>query len=119
MSSQHQLGKEGELIAVDHLTKKGYEILETNYRFLKAEVDIIAKKKSTYIAVEVKMRSDDHFGLPQEFIKPGQIKNIVKAMDAFMQEHELQGEVRLDVIAITGTPANFRIEHLEDAFYHF
>jgi len=62
-----------EQLAVDFLIKNGYEIVERNYRFDKAEVDIIAQIKDTLAIVEVKTRSTIDFGNPQDFVKPKQI----------------------------------------------
>ena len=70
MAEHNELGKLGEELAVDFLQKNGYEILETNWVFQKAEIDIIAQKDNILVAVEVKTRSSIDFGLPQDFVKP-------------------------------------------------
>ena len=64
MAEHNELGKIGEELAVDFLTEKGYEILETNWTFQKAEVDIIAQKGNVLAIVEVKTRSSSDFGSP-------------------------------------------------------
>ncbi|WP_338731985.1 YraN family protein [Mangrovimonas cancribranchiae] len=119
MAQHNELGKKGEQLAVDFLLKKGYDIVERNYRFDKAEVDIIAQQKSTLAIVEVKTRSTVDFGNPQDFVKPKQIKNLVKAVDEYVTENGLDVEVRFDIIAIVKQKSTFEIEHLEDAFFHF
>lgn len=119
MAQHNELGKKGEKAAVDFLTKKGYQILQQNYRFEKAEVDIIAQKANTLAIVEVKTRSTSDFGNPQDFVKPKQIKNLVKAVNEYVTVNDLDVEVRFDIIAIVKTKIGFDIEHLEDAFYHF
>ena len=119
MASHNDLGKKGELLAVDFLLKKGYNIIERNYRFEKAEVDIIAKLNDTLAIIEVKTRSSTDFGNPQDFVKPKQIKNLVKAVDVYVTINELDVEVRFDIIAIVKQGKLFNIVHLEDAFYHF
>ena len=68
MAQHNQLGKKGEELAVNHLLKKGYNILERNYRFDKAEVDIIAQKKDILAVVEVKTRTSADFGNPESFV---------------------------------------------------
>lgn len=68
MAAHNDLGKLGEELAVDFLQKAGYEILETNWTFQKAEIDIIAKKDTVLAVVEVKTRSSLLFGLPQDFV---------------------------------------------------
>ncbi|GGE03986.1 UPF0102 protein [Psychroflexus salis] len=119
MAFHNELGKKGEDLATNFLLKKGFQILENNYRFLKAEVDIIALKGETLVAVEVKTRSTPEFGDPQDFLKPQQIKRLVKAVDHYVNERDLDVEVRFDVIAIIKNKMGTRIEHLEDAFLYF
>jgi len=119
MAQHNELGKEGEGLAVNLLKKKGYEILATNYRYQKAEVDIIALKDEVLVAVEVKTRSTPEFGDPQEFLKPAQIKRLVEAVDQYMNTKDLKYDVRFDFIGIIKNKLGTRTEHLEDAFLHF
>ena len=119
MATHNELGKRGEQLAVDFLLKNNYDIIERNYRFDKAEVDVIARKNDILAIVEVKTRSTTDFGNPQDFVKPKQIKNLVKAVDEYVTENDLDVEVRFDVIAIVKEKTGFEIEHLENAFYHF
>lgn len=119
MARHNELGKKGEQLAVDYLIKKGYTIVQRNYRFQKAEVDIIAKIKDTLAIVEVKTRSTTDFGNPQDFVKPKQIQRLVKAVDEYVIVNKLDVEVRFDIIAIVRQGKGYNIEHLENAFYHF
>lgn len=119
MAEHNELGKLGEEMAVEYLRKNGYEIVETNWTFQKAEIDIIAKKDSFLAIVEVKTRSSIDFGLPQDFVKPKKIQLLVKAVDAYINKKDLDVEVRFDIIAIHKEGKSFVIEHLIDAFYHF
>jgi putative endonuclease len=119
MAQHNELGTKGEELAVDFLLKSGYEIMERNYRFDKAEVDIIAQKDNTLAIIEVKTRSTIDFGNPQDFVKPKQIQRLVKAVDKYVTANNLDVEVRFDIIAIIKEGKGFKIEHLENAFYHF
>ena len=129
MAKHNELGKLGEELAVEYLKKNGYKILNTNWTFQKAEIDIIAQIENTLAIVEVKTRSSLEFGLPQDFVKPKKIQLLVKAVDAYVTEKDLDIDVRFDIIAITASvrPSvsghkegkSFAIEHLIDAFYHF
>lgn len=119
MADHNELGKLGEELAVEFLQKEGYEILETNWTFQKAEVDIIAKKENTLAIVEVKTRSSLNFGLPQDFVKPKKIQLLVKAVNEYVISKDLDLEVRFDIIAVHKEGENLTIEHLTDAFYHF
>ncbi|HQV36188.1 MAG TPA: YraN family protein [Flavobacterium sp.] len=119
MAKHNELGIKGELLAADFLQKSGYEILETNWVFQKAEIDIIAQKDTILAIVEVKTRTSADFGLPQDFVKGKKIQNLVKAVDQYMIENDLDLEVRFDIIGIVLNNHETRIEHLEDAFYYF
>lgn len=119
MAYHNQLGKIGEQLAVELLESKGYEILARNYIFQKAEVDIIAKHNDQIICIEVKTRNSDVFGDPQEFVTEGKIKNLVKAMDAFITENDILLETRFDIIAVLKNKKMEQLTHYENAFYHF
>lgn len=119
MAEHNELGKLGEELAVTYLQKNGYEILETNWTFQKAEIDIIAQKGNTLAIVEVKTRSSIDFGLPQDFVKSKKIQLLLKAVNEYVISNDLDVEVRFDIIAIHKKEKNFDIEHLEEAFYHF
>ena len=119
MAQHNELGKKGEQLAVDFLLENNYEIVERNYRFDRAEVDIIARKEAVLAIIEVKTRSTIDFGNPQDFVKPKQIQRLVKAVDDYVVENELEVEVRFDIIAIVKEKKGFSVEHLENAFFHF
>ncbi len=119
MAEHNDLGKLGEEMAVNYLQKNGYEILEKNWTFQKAEIDIIAKKENVLAVVEVKTRSSIDFGLPQDFVKPKKIQLLVKAINEYVIKKDIDAEVRFDIIAVNKELNKFNIEHLEDAFYHF
>ena len=119
MADHNDLGKLGEELAVDFLQQNGYEILETNWVFQKAEIDIIAQKVNILAVVEVKTRSSIEFGLPQDFVKPKKIQLLVKAVNEYVIANDLDVEVRFDIIAIHKDAKDFSIEHIEEAFYYF
>lgn len=120
MADHNELGKEGEQIAVDLLLQKGYKIIDRNWRFQKAEIDIIAQKESdTLVIVEVKTRSNNFIGSPEEFVTPKKIKLLVKAANEFVISRNYDVEVRFDIIAIVKNAKYQKVEHLEDAFYFF
>ncbi len=120
MSEHYHLGISGENKAVEYLLGKGYTILERNWRFGKAEIDIIARKEpGTIVIVEVKTRNNAWAGDPQEFVTEKKIKLLVQAADAYLQENELDDEVRFDIIALIINNQYEKLEHIEDAFYFF
>ncbi|MDT0553765.1 YraN family protein [Urechidicola vernalis] len=119
MAQHNELGKKGEQIAIDYLIDKGYTILDKNWRFQKAEVDVIAQKNELIIAVEVKTRTSDYFGDPQDFISKKKISLLVLAMNEYVLSKNFDNEIRFDVIAILKNKQTFKIEHIEDAFLYF
>lgn len=119
MATHNELGEKGEQLAVDYLQQKGYKILERNWRFKKAEVDIIAQKNDFLIAVEVKTRTSNYFGNPQDFVNHKKIQLLVEAINEYVISNDLDVEVRFDIIAIIQNKNTTKIEHLEDAFLHF
>ena len=119
MAEHNDLGKFGEALAVQFLQKNGYKILETNWTFQKAEVDVIALKDNILAIIEVKTRSSIDFGLPQDFVNTKKIQLLVKAVNEYVISNDLDVEVRFDIIAIHKEDKNFNLEHLKDAFYYF
>jgi putative endonuclease len=119
MAEHNELGEKGEKLAVAFLIKNDYKILEKNYCYLKAEVDIIAQKGNILAVVEVKTRSSDYFGNPQDFVSPKKIKLLLSAIHYYVTEKDIDVEVRFDIIAIILKNDTTKIEHLEDAFLHF
>ncbi|MFA7445374.1 MAG: YraN family protein [Flavobacteriaceae bacterium] len=119
MAQHNELGKKGEEVAINYLIAKGFVIRDRNWRFQKAEVDIIAQKENLLIAVEVKTRTSTDFGMPQDFVNPKKIKLLVKAMDAYITSLELDMEFRFDIIGVVPKGLEYEIEHLEDAFLYF
>jgi len=119
MAEHNELGKLGEELAVAFLQQNGYAILETNWTFQKAEIDIIALKDNILAVVEVKTRSSVEMGLPQDFVKPKKIQLLVKAVNEYVVSNELDVMVRFDIIAIHKKENDFELDHLEEAFYYF
>lgn len=117
--NHNELGKWGEQLAATYLERKKYEILERNWFFDKAEIDIIAKKEGALIIVEVKTRNSDFFGDPQGFVTPSKIKLLVKAANEYIITNDLDLETRFDIIAVLKNKTQEKLEHFENAFYHF
>ena len=95
---------------------KGYDILALNWRFKKAEIDIIAQQKETLVIVEVKTRTSIDFERPQEAVTISKQRHLVRAADAYIQENEIDLECRFDVISVLILNQKVEIEHIEDAF---
>ncbi|WKK65853.1 YraN family protein [Lutimonas zeaxanthinifaciens] len=119
MAVHNELGLAGEKIAVDFLREKGYHIRQRNWRFQKVEIDIIAQKDDLIVIVEVKTRSNRHFGNPQEFVNGQKMKFLLKAAHNYVVSRKIDKEIRFDIIAVIKSPEEFSIEHIKDAFHLF
>ncbi|WP_439480003.1 YraN family protein [Chryseobacterium aquaticum] len=120
MASHNDLGKKAEDLAAEFLIKNGYKILVRNFRYQKAEIDIIAEKENLIIITEVKARSTDAFMLPQEAVNKRKISLIVLAANHFMEEFNKNQEVRFDIISVLpNEKGKLIIEHIVDAFEAF
>ena len=119
MAQHNDFGKMAEEMAASYLEKHGYEILETNWRFKKAEIDIIARKDNTLAVVEVKARTSDRYGNPEAFVSKKKIRLLTEAADAYVRQHDLDVEVRFDIISILKNRYTEELEHIENAFYWF
>jgi len=119
MGKHNEFGKLGEAKATAFLEQQGYLILARNYRYLKAEIDIIAQKETTLAVVEVKSRTADFLVSLSETVDQKKIQLLVMATDHFVNERQLDVEVRFDIVTVLKKGANFELEHIKDAFYHF
>ncbi len=120
MAEHNEFGKLAEELAENFLVQKNYKILAKNFRYQKAEIDIIAEFENQIIIVEVKARATDAFILPQEAINKKKIRLLVSAANYFLEENNIDKETRFD--AITVLPNNsgkLEITHLENAFEAF
>lgn len=117
MSDKILKGKEAENLAANFLKQQGYEIVARNYRYQRSEIDLIVRKENWLVFVEVKMRSSDAFGYPEEFVDYRKAKNIVFGAEQYTFEHNYEGNVRYDVVAISLRNGKPEIRHFEDAFY--
>ncbi|KAA5538127.1 YraN family protein [Paenimyroides baculatum] len=118
MATHNDIGKRGEQLAKEFLETNNYVILETNYRYKKAEIDIIATKENILAIVEVKTRTSTHFGEPESFVNNKKIKLILEATNAYIMEKDLDLEVSLDIISVVIGKEN-EINHIPNAYYFF
>jgi putative endonuclease len=117
MAEHNELGTLGEEIALKHLREKGYTIRETNWRFGKDEIDIIAEKDKFLVIVEVKTRRSSVFGEPEIFVNAAKQRFLVRSTQAYIERYNVNLEARFDIISIVLNNTTKRINHIEDAFY--
>jgi putative endonuclease len=114
-----EIGFEGEQIAAKYLKRKGYKIIQKNYRCKLGEIDIIAEQNKTIIFVEVRTKHTEKLGLPQYSVNSAKMGQISKAALWYIKEKKITDQAcRFDVIAITFPSKSDepKIEHIENAF---
>ena len=117
MLSKTKKGTIGENLAVDYLEKKGYRILQRNYRFEHGEIDIVAEDGNVLVFVEVKARLSKEFGEPEDAVTPRKREKIRSTANGYLFENNIdEKECRFDVVAIDYQKNKTEIRHIEDAF---
>ena len=116
MSTNIYKGLLGEEMAVAHLLKNGYTILEKNWRSQHLEIDIIASIEKTLVIIEVKLRVNDLFGRPEEFVSKQKQRNIIKASSAYITQNDIDFETRFDIISIIKNEKETKLDHIIQAF---
>ena len=114
MTDKMKIGRAGENLAARFMAEKGWEIVHRNFRYGKAEVDLIVRKDDWLLFIEVKTRSSDDFGEPEDFVDDKKIFQIYYAAEEYIFTRDWEGHVRFDVISVKlGNPPV--VEHFEDA----
>ncbi len=115
--ARKSLGDAGEALAARHLESLGFQIIARNHRTRRGEVDLIAEKGELLVFCEVRTRSSERFGSPEETVDARKQQRVVLAARDFLARFR-GGEraVRFDVIAIVDGPRGPELRHVPDAF---
>ncbi|TGD78392.1 YraN family protein [Hymenobacter wooponensis] len=117
-ATAHILGQAGEDAALEFLLAQGYELVHRNYRYRRAEVDLIVRLgQALLVFVEVKTRTTIHYGYPEEFVTPRKQELFRRAAEQVQEDLIWTGDIRFDILALTPSSTGLRVEHFEDAFY--
>ena len=116
-----ELGALGERLAAKYLEKKGYRILERNFRCRMGEIDLIALRGSDLVFTEVKLRKDASHGEAREFVTASKQRKLLMTAEYYLSARPWAQEpqARFDVIEVyapQGTKENCTICQLENAF---
>lgn len=120
MAKAGALGAWGERLAAEYLRKKGMRLVETNFRCRFGEIDLICRDKKYLVFVEVKLRKDDRFAAPREFVDFRKQQRLRTTAEYYLSTRELDVPCRFDVVEIYAPmgleTVHPEIHHLEDAF---
>lgn len=118
MDSGNKLGREGEALAAAYLGKKGYKILERNWRSGHSEIDLIARKGDIIVFVEVKTRKNADFGFPEDRVDAAKERFLARGAHDYLENNGLDNEIRFDIISIIKAAGQVpEIYHIPDAFF--
>ena len=117
MTDKIKMGSEGEELAADFLRRKGFAVLERNYRYKHSEIDLIVSRDNWLVFIEVKTRTSIAFGYPEEFVDYNKRLKIFEGADQYMHQINWKGNVRFDIVAVNLVGSHAKILHIEDAFY--
>jgi len=118
MARHNETGKQGEAIARRYLEEQGCRILEENWRYRRAEVDLIAMEGPILLFVEVKTRSSTAFGEPEDFVTRQKEDLLAAAAHAYIDQIDHEEEIRFDIIAVLYQEGqDCQVKHLKDAFF--
>ena len=119
MTHQKRLGDWGETEARRYLETNSYVFMERNFRVPEGEIDLVMQDGDIVVFIEVKTRTSDSFGMPEESVSGAKRKRLLRAACAFLQERErIDASWRIDVVAIEASP-NWtiqRLDHYQSAF---
>lgn len=111
-------GRMGEAVALQYLEGKGHQILHTNYRVERKEVDIVSLDGDILVFTEVKTRANFDFGYPESAVDERKQEHVKFVAAAYLLDHPQYEKIRFDTIAILIQGSGVKeIVHWEDAFY--
>jgi putative endonuclease len=117
MTHHINIGRKAEEAAYSYLVKKGYKILEVNWRWRKAEIDIIAMDEDELVFIEVKSRSSYKNGSPELSISPKKRMLLIDAATRYMEKIEHEWAIRFDIISIiVQNEQIMQLDHYQDSF---
>ena len=116
MQGNHvNIGKHGENLAKDYLNCHGYQILESNYRYNRFDIDIITRKANEIQFIEVKTRKSNARGNPEDHVNSNKMDNIREVAEFYLESRSWKGDIRFDIISIL-LNKTIEIKHFKDAF---
>jgi putative endonuclease len=119
MADHNELGWKGEDAAVKFLASKGHRIIERNWTFGGYEVDIVTEHEAFIVFVEVKTRTSDEWGNPEDFVTKQRMRRMIAAANHYLILHGIDKPTRFDIVSILWNEAHYKLEHIEDAFMAF
>ncbi len=117
MSSNKTLGAKGERLAAEFLGRRGYEVIERNFRYHRGEIDLIAKAGNLIVFCEVKTRKSSAYGSGEDAVDSRKQAQIRRVAEGYIAERNLEScDFRFDVLVVEVRGKSTKIRDIEDAF---
>ena len=118
MSVSHELGRIGENIIADYITKLGYKVVERNFACNQGEIDIIAKDKEELVFIEVKTRTDISYGEASEAVTDTKKRHLINSIKYYIYKQKLENQpIRIDVAEVYIKCGKVKINYIKQAIY--
>lgn len=117
MAEHNDTGRWGELKAAEYLERKGFRIIERNWRDGHRDLDLVAIDADNLVIIEVKTRRNNDLMEPETAVDARKIRNLSHAAARYVRCKNVEMPVRFDIVTVTGTNSdNCKINHIENAF---
>nr|DAL06058.1 MAG TPA: UPF0102 protein [Caudoviricetes sp.] len=118
MYVSHELGRIGENIIADYITKLGYKVVERNFECNQGEIDIIAKDKEELVFIEVKTRTDISYGEASEAVTNTKKRHLINSIKYYIYKQKLENQpIRIDVAEVYINKGKVKVNYIKQAIY--
>ena len=116
MYVSHELGRIGENIIADYITKLGYKVVERNFECNQGEIDIIAKDKGELVFIEVKTRTDISYGEASEAVTNTKKRHLINSIKYYIYKQKLENQpIRIDVAEVYINKGKVKVNYIKQA----
>ena len=116
MYVSHELGRIGENIIADYITKLGYKVVERNFECNQGEIDIIAKDKEELVVIEVKTRTDISYGEASEAVTDTKKRHLINSIKYYIYKQKLENQpIRIDVAEVYINKGKVKVNYIKQA----
>lgn len=118
MYVSHELGRIGENIIADYITKLGYKVVERNFACNQGEIDIVAKDEEELVFIEVKTRTDISYGEASEAVTDTKKRHLINSIKYYIYKQKLENQpIRIDVAEVYIKCGKVKINYIKQAIY--
>jgi putative endonuclease len=116
MYVSHELGRIGENIIADYITKLGYKVVERNFECNQGEIDIVAKDKEELVFIEVKTRTDISYGEASEAVTDTKKRHLINSIKYYIYKQKLENQpIRIDVAEVYINKGKVKVNYIKQA----